>query len=366
VSDARLAEVLVGYSARVAPGELVVISGPTLAAPLAFELYREVVRAGAHPQLRLSVEGAEEALLLEGSDEQVQWINPRAVDDLELADARIAIFASWNTKSLTSADPAKQARRALAYEPVQQRFLERAANGEVRWVVAGYPHDAAAQDAGMSRAEYEEFVYRAAFLDRDDPVAEWERFAERLERLAAFLGGKSELRVVAEDTDLTVGVGGRRWVASHGRENFPDGEVFTGPVEDSVEGTIRFSYPAVFGGHEVHDVRLRFERGEVVEATAARGEEFLREMIGMDEGARRLGEFAFGMNEAVSTFTRNILFDEKLGGTIHMALGSSYPETGGVNRSGLHWDMIRDLRSGRVFADGEPVYRDGRFLDGTL
>lgn len=363
MSDRRLAEVLVGYSARVAPGELVLISAPTLAAPLVYEISRQVVRAGAHPQLRLAVAGAEETLLLEGSEEQVEWVNPRTVDDFESADARIAVYATWNTKSLTNVDPSKQARRSLAFEPLQQRFLERAARGEVRWVVTGYPHDAAAQDAGMSLAEYEDFVYRAAFLDRDDPVGEWERFSTRLDRLAAFLGERSELRVLAEGTDLTVGVGGRSWVASHGHENFPDGEVFTGPVEDRVEGTIRFSYPAVFGGREVHDVRLRFEGGEVVEATAARGEDFLREMIAMDDGARRVGEFAFGMNDAVSVFTRNTLFDEKLGGTVHLALGSSYPETGGINRSGLHWDMVCDLRSGsEVYADGEVVYRDGVFL----
>lgn len=365
MSDRRLAEVLVGYSARVGPGELVILSAPTFAAPLVYELYRQVVRAGSHPQLRLAVDGVEETLLLEGTDDQVAWVNPRAADDLERADARIAVYATWNTKSLTSVDPSKQARRSLAYEPLQQRFLERAAKGEVRWVVTGYPNDAAAQDAGMSLAEYEDFVYRAAFLDRDDPVGEWERFSKALERLASYLGAKRELRVVAGDTDLTVGVGGRSWIASHGRENFPDGEVFTGPVEDSLEGTIRFSFPAVFGGREVHDVRLRFERGEVVEARAARGEDFLREMIAMDDGARRVGEFAFGMNEAVSVFTRNTLFDEKLGGTVHLALGSSYPETGGVNRSGLHWDMVCDLRSGsEVYADGDLVYRDGVFVDG--
>ncbi len=182
-------------------------------------------------------------------------------------------------------------------------------------------------------------------------------------RIESVLNTKRELRVVGDGTDLRLGVDGRTWVGSLGLENMPDGEVFTGPVENSVEGTIRFSFPAIFQGHEVENVHLRFEAGEVVEATASRGEEFLREMIAMDDGARRVGEFAFGLNDGIDVFTKNILFDEKIGGTVHMALGASYPETGGVNRSGLHWDMICDLRErSEVYADGELVYRDGRFL----
>jgi aminopeptidase len=171
--------------------------------------------------------------------------------------------------------------------------------------------------------------------------------------------------VVTDGTDLTLGVGGRQWIPAQGRENFPDGEIFTAPIEDRVDGTIHFTYPAVFQGREVHDVRLRFEGGEVVEATAARGQDFLEQMIGMDDGARRAGEFAFGLNDGIDIFTRNILFDEKIGGTVHLALGTAYPESGGLNRSGLHWDMICDLRTGsEVYADGELVYRDGRFLSG--
>jgi aminopeptidase len=216
----------------------------------------------------------------------------------------------------------------------------------------------------MSLPEFEDFVYAAGFLDADDPVAAWKDFEQRLERVGSFLESVSELRVVAEDTDLRIGVGGRRWIRSRGRENFPDGEIFTGPVETSVEGTIRFTYPAIFQGREVDDVRLRFVGGEVVEASASRGEDLLREMIAVDEGARRAGEFAFGLNEAVTAFTREILFDEKIGGTVHLALGTAYPETGSTNRSALHWDLICDLRNGgEVYADGELAYRDGAFLN---
>ena len=215
----------------------------------------------------------------------------------------------------------------------------------------------------MSLAEYEDFSYRAAFLDNGDPVSRWRAFSEELHRVAEFLSAKEELRIVAEGTDLTLAVGGRTWIPADGHENFPDGEVFTAPHETSASGEIRFTYPAVFRGRQVDDVRLRFEQGEVVEATAARGQDFLEEMIGVDEGARRVGEFAFGLNDAIPMFTRNILFDEKIGGTVHLALGTAYPECGGTNRSALHWDMICDLRSGsEVHADGELVYRDGRFV----
>jgi aminopeptidase len=360
----RLAAVLVDYSVRAEEGQQITIEAPSAAAPLVREVYRRVLAAGAHPLPRIGIEGMVENLMLDGSDAQLDWVNPARRDDIEEVDARVVIMAPSNTRSLTQVDAAKEARHHLALEPQRNRYLERSASGELRWVLTLFPTHAAAQDAGMSLSEFEDFVYGAGFLDSDDPVAEWERFGERLERVGSFLDGVSELRVVAEDTDLRVGVQGRKWIRSRGQENFPDGEVFTGPVETSVDGTIRFTYPAIFQGREVDDVRLRFERGEVVEATASRGEDLLREMVAIDEGARRVGEFAFGLNEAVTEFTREILFDEKLGGTVHLALGTAYPETGSTNRSALHWDLICDLRNGgEVYADGELAYRDGAFLN---
>lgn len=363
----RLADVLVSYSTRVAEGDLVAIDGSAAAAPAIMEVYRRVLRAGGHPLVRVLVDEVGEQLLFEGRDEQLEWVNPASWDVIEQADVTISFAALANTRRLTNVDPARQAKVSRARQPMLDRYLGRAAAGELRWVLTAVPTNAAAQDAEMSLPDYEDFVYAAGFLDRDDPVAEWRRFSERIERVVAYLTGKSELRIVTEDTDLTLGVGGRRWVGASGATNFPDGEAFTGPVETSVEGTIRFTFPAIFNSREVEDVRLRFSGGEVVEATAARGQEFLREMIGMDPGARRVGEFAFGLNEAVTVFSRNTLFDEKLGGSVHLALGVSYPETGGVNESALHWDMVCDLRGGgEVYADGELVYRDGRFLDELL
>jgi aminopeptidase len=359
----RLAAVLVDYSVGAKEGQQITIESPTAAAPLVREVYRRILAAGAHPLPRIGVDGMLENLMLEGSDDQLDWVNPARRDDIEEVDGRVVIMAPTNTRSLTGVDAPKQARLHKALEPQRNRYLERAAKGELSWVLTLFPTHAAAQDAGMSLPEFEDFVYSAGFLDREDPVAEWQAFGERLERVGEFLEGVSELRVVAEGTDLRIGVEGRSWIRSRGTRNFPDGEVFTGPVETSVEGTIRFSYPAIFQGREVDDVRLRFERGEVVEATATRGEDLLREMIAVDEGARRAGEFAFGLNDAVTFFTREILFDEKLGGTVHLALGTAYPQTGSSNRSALHWDLICDLRDGgEVYADGDLVYRDGAFL----
>jgi aminopeptidase len=363
----RLADVLVNYSTSVQAGNLVLLETGPLATPLLRALYQRVVEAGGHPQVRMALEGAPEALLGTGSDDQIEWVNPARKEDFERADVRIAVEADANTRALSGIDPARQARFARARETLRERYLERSRNGELKTCVTAFPTSASAQDAAMSLAEYEDFVYRAGFLDQDDPVAAWRSLGEKLAKLAERLGQTSELRVVGQDTDLGVGVGGRTWVACDGKENFPDGEVFTGPVETSVEGRIRFTYPATFGGRVIRDVELEFRGGEVVQARAAAGEDFLREMIAMDEGARRVGEFAFGMNDAVQEFTGHTLYDEKIGGTIHLALGMSYPESGGVNQSALHWDLVCDLRSGsEVYADGELVYRDGAFLPAFL
>jgi aminopeptidase len=368
VSDrlAKLADVLVGYSTTVRPGDLVCIQGNLPTTPLIREVYRSVLRAGGHPTARLLVDEADEALLDEGNDVQVEWISLDHRWHLEHGDVWIVLDGPENTKHLSGVDPEKMGRRAKAREPYQKLYFERWGRGEFRWVLCGYPTDAAAQDAGMSLEEFEELVYSAAFLGEEDPVAAWRALGDELERVGSLLESKRELRVVGEDTDLRLGVAGRRWRRANGRTNLPDGEIFTGPVETSVEGTIRFTFPAILSGRQAEEVVLRFEGGDVVEATAQRGQDFLREMIGMDDGARRVGEFAFGVNRAVTEYTGSVLLDEKIGGTVHLALGRSVPGTGGENVSALHWDMICDLRQGgEVYADGELVYRDGAFLDGA-
>jgi aminopeptidase len=363
---AKLAEVLVGYSTKVEPGDKVLIESMGPASPLARELYAASLRAGGHPEAGIFLDEAEETLLREGSDAQIGWIAPDLEWKVDKADVWMVIDAPVNTKRLTSVDPARMGTRLKAREPIQTRYLERAAAGEFRWVICGYPTEASAQDAGLSLREFEDVLYRAAFLDQDDPVVAWKAFAERLERIGSFLQTTRELRVVGDGTDLKLGVEGRTWIQANGLRNFPDGEVFTAPVETSVEGTIRFTFPAMMRGRQSDGVRLRFEGGEVVEATAERGQDFLHEMIALDDGARRVGEFAFGLNEAITEYTGNLLLDEKIGGTVHLALGRSVPGSGGENESGLHWDIVCDLRDGgEVYADGELVYRDGAFLNGV-
>ena len=359
----KLAEVLVGYSTEVRPGDIVRIEAVGSGSPLVREVYAAALRAGGHPEANLVLDETEEALLREGSDAQLEWIRPDLEWTVDEGDVWMMIDAPVNTKRLTGVDPAKMGTRLKARSPLQTRYLERSAAGDFRWVICGYPTEASAQDAGMSLRQFEDVLYRAAFLDQEDPVAAWMSFGERLEGVGSILDTTRELRIVGEDTDLKLGVEGRTWIRSKGLRNFPDGEIFTGPIETSVEGTIKFTFPAMMRGRQAEGVRLRFEGGEVVEATAERGQEFLREMIALDDGARRVGEFAFGQNDAITEYTGNLLLDEKIGGTVHLALGRSVPGTGGENESGLHWDIVCDLRNGgEVYADGELVYRDGRFL----
>jgi aminopeptidase len=359
----RLAHVIVDYSLELGEGDVVVIQGPAIAEPLMVEMVRAAVAAGAVPHVRAAVQGVDEAYLTAARDSQLDHLPEYALDELDAIDARIAIHAAWNTRELSGVDPAKIARRSRAAQPIMARFMDRASAGDLRWCVTAYPCDAFAQDADMSLDAYADFVYRAGWLHLDDPAAAWRAYADRLAELAERITQVRTLRVVAEDTDLTVGVGGRTWIASRGERNFPDGEIFTGPIEGETTGDVRFSYPAVMGGREVQDVRLRFEDGRVVRSEAAAGGDYLEQMIALDDGASILGEFAIGTNYSVTQFTKQILFDEKMGGTCHMALGAGYPDTGSTNRSGLHWDMVCDLRDGgEIHADGELIYRDGAFL----
>ena len=359
----RLAEVLVSYCVGVRPGELVTVEGTPLAGALVTEVYRRILRAGGHPLARIAIDGVAETRLGLGSDAQLDWVSPVLADEATLADARIVILGDSNTRALSSIDPSRQARVTKARAPYVAKMLERSAAGEYRWVVTAFPTQAAAQEARLSLPRYAELLFSAILLDRPDPVAAWRELGDRIRRIGERLARVRELRLVAPGTDLSFSVEGRTWIPCDGRLNLPDGELFTAPVDGSAEGVVRFTYPAVFHQRSVEDVRLRFRAGEVVEATAARGQVFLEEMLALDDGARRVGEFAFGLNDAVGAFTGEALLDEKIGGTVHLALGAAYPESGGTNASGLHWDMVCDLRhGGEVYADGALVYRDGRFL----
>lgn len=361
---AKLANLLVNYSLELKPGQVVRIDAGMVAAPLVREVYRETLRAGANPRVRIDVDGTDVIALQESSDEQLTFVSEMDRFEVEQLDAVLTIWGDRNTRALSQADPHRVSRRIASRRKLTNRFWERIDEGKASWVGTRFPTEAHAQDAEMSLEEYEDFVYGACHVRVDeDPVTHWREVSLELNRRARELDTFSELRVVGSDTDLTFNVEGRDWLAADGRLNMPDGEIFTSPVETATEGEIRFSFPAIFGGRGVEDVRLRFAEGRVVKAEARTGNDYLQSLLDMDEGSRILGEAAFGLNYEIDRFTHDILFDEKIGGTMHFALGSSFKKLGGRNESGLHWDMICDLRAdGEVYADGELVWKAGQFL----
>jgi aminopeptidase len=367
VTDARverLADLVVNYSLGLEEGDVVRIDGLEVAAPLTLAVFRSALAAGAHPYTSVGLDGLLELLVSSGSDEQLDYVSPMQWKEIETIDALVTIWSEANTRSLSRVDPARHGRHIAAQRQLSNRRWQRIAAGGMAWCGTLHPTAAHAQDADMSLEDYETFVFAACHADKDDPADHWREVARTLGARAAALGSVRELRIVGPDTDLRLGVAGRTWLAAEGRFNMPDGEVFTSPVETETEGEIRFSFPAIFQGREVEDIRLRFEGGRVITASAARGGDYLTALLDMDEGARVAGEVAFGLNYEIDRFTRNILFDEKIGGTMHLALGAAFPQAGGKNTSGLHWDMICDLREeGEVYADGELVWRAGSFLE---
>lgn len=358
-----LARILVGYSVEIGEGDVCVIDGDVAAEPLLQAIYEEVLRAGGHAVVNMGMEGQQAAFFEHATEAQLDWVSPVAEWAAESADARIGVMAQANTRDLSRVPPERQTRRQRAMAPVMERFLGRAAAGEFRWAVTLFPTNAYASEAAMSLTAYEDFYFRACLADSADPVAEWRRAAGETTRLSEWIEGGEEVRVSGPGTDLRLGIAGRTFIPADGKHNMPDGEFFTGPLEDSASGEITFHLPSTYAGREVAGVRLRFEEGKVVEAGAERGEEFLHEMLDTDPGARRLGELGIGTNYGIAAGTRQILLDEKIGGTVHLALGKSYPETGGVNESAVHWDMICDLRrGGRIEVDGKLLQENGRFV----
>jgi len=358
-----LAQILVRYSTEVAEGDVCVIQGTTTAEPLVQAVYEEVLSAGGLPIVQMAPEEAAAAFYRLASDAQLDWVPPTTEWTTENADVRIVAMADANARALSQADPKKQARAQKARKHLMETSMRRSASGEHRWALTLFPTHAYASEAGMSLGEYEDFYYGACLATDADPVTAWERQSDQVNRLAEWMEGKAEVHVSAPGTDIRLGVAERTWIPCAGRHNMPDGEFFSGPIEDSVEGEVSFSFPATYGGREVSGVRFRFEGGKVVDASAERGEDFLLEMLDTDEGARRLGELGIGTNYGIATGTKEILLDEKIGGTVHMAIGMSYPETGGENSSAVHWDMVCDLRQGgTIVVDGEELQRDGEFV----
>jgi aminopeptidase len=354
VNPHAFAALLCDYCLEVSAGQQILVRSTTLSSPLLLALQRAVLEREAWPLIRPSLPEQEAEFWATARDVHLDAFPSADLAEAESVDAFLRIDAPANTRALAAVDPARLARAMRAREPVREATLAR------RWCGTLWPTPAAAQQAGMSTADFTAFVERALFLDRDDPIAAWSELSGTQARLISRLSRCSELRIEGEGTDLTLSVAGREWVNSDGRRNMPSGEVFTGPVETSAEGRIRYEIPTSPRGLEVAGISLEFRAGVVVAAHADRGDDVLQAMLATDDGARRLGEIGIGTNFGVDRAIGSTLVDEKIGGTVHLALGRSYPETGGTNVSAIHWDMICDLRrGGRLTADGEPVVEAG-------
>lgn len=359
----KLAEILVDYSVGVREKDRVTIRGAYVAEPLILAIYRRCLERGAYPMVRATIPRAEPYFYRFAKDHQLEYIWETEKWMVENVDVSFSIISDTNTRQMSNIDPSRQVVASRARQPLMKTYMERAAAGSLRWNITLFPTEAHAMEAQMSLDEYEDFYYGACLVDSADPVAEWRKVAERHARLIEWMQGRSEVHIEGEDTDLYLGVGGRTFIPADGKENFPDGEIFTGPVEDQTRGHVTFSYPAMYGGQAVEGVRLEFAEGKVVEATARRNEEFLIKTLDTDDGARTLGELGIGTNYGITAFTGEVLLDEKIGGTVHLAVGASYPESGGVNESAVHWDMVCDLRKGgRITVDGDVLMEDGRLL----
>ena len=360
----KLAKLAVNYAVDVKKGQRVVVLGPMIAKELFQAVYAEVIKAGGHPMLIPMVEGTQELRYKYGSDEQLEYIDDIQKQIISEFDCLISIFGDYNPKKLSLVDPKKVAKSqgSPANREIMKIYMERYAKGELNWVIVPFPCNSFAQEANMDLFSYFDFVKKALLLDKEDPVKEWKLIEEKQDKLVEILDKVENIQVLGEDTDLTVSVKGRKWENCCGHNNLPDGEVFTSPLEDSVNGRIRFTYPGIYGGREIENIYLEFKDGKVIKATADKAEELLHEIIAI-EGADVLGEFAIGTNYGVTNFTKNMLFDEKMGGTMHCAVGAGPPETGSKNESAIHWDILKDmsLPGSKIIADGKVIYEEGQW-----
>jgi aminopeptidase len=358
----KLAKILVDHSTNIQPGDRVAIEATTAAAPLVSAVYKRILERGGQPHLLLDLPDQEEILFAAGNDEQLAFIPTFRKLVYDQFESRIRIASLTNTRALSAVEPARQKKRQAALAPILEAQMRRGAENKFKWVSTLYPTEAFAMEAEMSLRNFEDFVFQAYHTQEDDPVAYWRSTEESQRKMVAKLQGFDKVVLRGPNVDLSLSVKGRTFINSYGIHNMPDGELFTGPVEDSLNGWVRYTYPAINSGVMVEGVELTFKNGRVEKATAKKNEAFLREMIDADAGSRYVGEFAIGTNYDIQHFSHNILFDEKLGGTFHMALGAGYPETGSKNKSVIHWDMICGLEDSEILVDGELVYRDRKFL----
>ena len=359
----RLAQVLVEYSMNVQPGERIAVVGTTLAEPLMLECMRYILRAGAHPHLVARLPAEDYVLFTEANKDQLTYVSPLLRTVIEEFDGFLQISSTGNSRQLSGVDPEKQGLHSKARSPLMKRYMERHNARDLRILITLFPTAQQAQDADMSLTELEDYVYAATYSDTEDSIAAWNNVADQQNTYVEWLEGKESVKVQGPDVDLSLSIKGRRFLSAHGQVNMPDGEIYTSPVEDSLNGWIRFGFPAIRAGREVEGIELTFEMGKVVEARANKGEDLLMQMLDVDDGARYVGEFAVGANDQINRFMRNMLFDEKMGSTIHLALGAGFSDVGGRTESGIHWDMLCNMRDGgQIYVDDELFYDSGRFF----
>lgn len=359
----KYAKILSEYSLNIQKGDTVIIKGEAQAEPLILALYEEILKKDAHPIVRLTLNGMMDSYFRISSDNQLDYVDPFTVYEYEKANKFISITAPYNVKNLTKINPAKLSRRSKSTKILTDIFYKRSAKGKLKWVTCNFPCNSLAQESRMSLDDYEQLLIKACCLHFDDPVKKWIEIREKQQKIVNFLNNTKTLHFTGYKTDLKLSVAGRKWLNGCGLSNFPDGEVCTSPVENSAEGEIYFEDVSIFRGNEVTGICLKFEKGKIVSATAEKGEAFLNSMINQDEGAKRVGEIAFGTNEMIKEITGNILFDEKIGKSIHMALGFSIPGTGGKNKSALHWDIVKLMQNGgKAYADDKLIYENGEFI----
>ena len=356
----KLAKILIHYSLELKPGQTLQIRTHPIAEELTLAAYEEAIQAGANVFIQNVVPGTDEIFYKYASDAQLDFISPIRKLVAETFDASLNLWTEHNTRELSAINPARLARFSKAGAGISKTFYGRAAKGELRWCLTAYPSQALAQEADISLADYREFVFNAGMLNNDDPVTYWQREGESQCKIVDWLKGRNQVTLKGSNVDLKMSIKDRIFIPCNGRVNFPDGEIFTGPVEDSVEGWIRFKYPAIEYGQEVTNIKLWFEKGRVTKEKASKNQELLTSMLNTDAGSRTLGEFGIGTNYGITRFTKNMLFDEKMGGTIHLAVGSGFPESGSKNDSGIHWDMLCDMNDAEIKVDGDLFYKNGK------
>jgi aminopeptidase len=358
----KYAHLLVNYCLELKSGEKLFIQTTTLAEPLLREVYRAAIKKGVHVEYQMTFREQNRIFINEAQDHQLDYVSPSSKTMMETFDAYLVIRAPFNVREDQQNDATKSSRRQKAMNEINQIYFDRTADRSLKRCLCQFPTIAAAQEAGMSLEEYEAFVYNACNLYTADPEAEWLKVRASQQHIVDYLNKADIIQYKNPKSDIKFRVKDRIWINSDGRSNMPSGEVFTGPIEDTVEGYIYFNYPIVYMGHEVEGVTLHVEKGQVVSWEAEKGKAFLDDIFKI-EGARYFGEVAIGTNYNIQRTTKNILFDEKIGGSIHMAIGQSYKQTGGKNQSPIHWDMITDMKDGgEIIADSTLIYKNGQFL----